>query len=92
MKNGDIARNVGHNIAEGVSHIVETGRKVVVDTAATRRMSWSSNRQGRDGVAKAVRNADPERRHRVRARLHRDAIRAALPWSSSARALRAGAR
>lgn len=34
MKNGDIARNVGHNIAEGVSHIVETGRKVVVDTAS----------------------------------------------------------
>jgi ElaB/YqjD/DUF883 family membrane-anchored ribosome-binding protein len=33
MKNGDIARNVGHNIAEGMSHIVETGRKVVVDTA-----------------------------------------------------------
>jgi hypothetical protein len=34
MKNGDIARNVGHNIAEGVSHIVESGRKVVVETAS----------------------------------------------------------
>jgi ElaB/YqjD/DUF883 family membrane-anchored ribosome-binding protein len=34
MKNGDIARTVGHNIAEGVSHMMDAGRKVVVDTAA----------------------------------------------------------
>ena len=33
MKNGDIARNVSHNIAEGVSHMVNAGRKVVVETA-----------------------------------------------------------
>jgi ElaB/YqjD/DUF883 family membrane-anchored ribosome-binding protein len=33
MKNGDIARNVGHNIAEGMSHMMNAGRKVVVETA-----------------------------------------------------------
>ncbi|HEY3801752.1 MAG TPA: hypothetical protein VGL61_04060 [Kofleriaceae bacterium] len=33
MKNGDIARNVSHNIAEGVSHMVDAGRKVVIETA-----------------------------------------------------------
>ena len=34
MKNGDIARNVSHNIAEGVSHMMDAGRKVVVETAS----------------------------------------------------------
>jgi ElaB/YqjD/DUF883 family membrane-anchored ribosome-binding protein len=33
MKNGDIARNLGSNIAEGVSHMVDVSRKVVVETA-----------------------------------------------------------
>lgn len=33
MKNGDIARNLGSNIADGVSHIVDVGRKVVVEKA-----------------------------------------------------------
>lgn len=33
MKNGDIARNLGNNIADAASHFVDAGRKVVVDTA-----------------------------------------------------------
>jgi ElaB/YqjD/DUF883 family membrane-anchored ribosome-binding protein len=33
MKNGDIARNLGSNIADAASHFVDAGRKVVVDTA-----------------------------------------------------------
>ena len=33
MKNGDFARNLGSNIAEGVSHMVDVGRKAVVETA-----------------------------------------------------------